>query len=152
MPAMTMLHFEASKCNEAIKFYESVFDSKVAAVITYDMAKEKIRPEVIEKVKELGKEPKPDDVFLASISLAGTEFLLSDILNSFEADKEGGKISVVIRETDPDKVDKWWNGLKEGAKITQDLTQTFWTEKFGALVDKYGIHWSITWRQHFYIL
>lgn len=150
MSAIPMIHFTDAKCKEALSFYEKVFDTKVGQVITFEMAKEKVKPEVMEQLKD--NMPADDSVFLAVMDITGQEFYFSDLLNAHDAGKDGGKLSIVLRDTDGDKIEKWWNRLSEGALVTQPLGPTFWTDKFGALIDQYGIHWSLTFRQHFYAM
>lgn len=33
--------------------------------------------------------------------------------------------------------------LAEGGKVTMPLTKTFWAERFGSLVDRFGVSWLI---------
>jgi PhnB protein len=34
-------------------------------------------------------------------------------------------------------------GLADGGTVTMPLAQTFWSERFGMLVDRYGIPWMV---------
>jgi PhnB protein len=51
--------------------------------------------------------------------------------------------SVAIQTTDPDQAERFFNALKEGAEIRMPLGQTFWSERFGMLTDKFGAEWMV---------
>jgi PhnB protein len=41
------------------------------------------------------------------------------------------------------EAERLWAGLLEGATIVMPLQETFWALRFGVLVDRFGIRWSI---------
>jgi len=42
-----------------------------------------------------------------------------------------------------DPLEKAFNKLSEGGKITRPLQKEFWNATFGQLIDRFGIHWMM---------
>jgi len=51
--------------------------------------------------------------------------------------------SVVLEMDDPAAAERIFQALAEGARIQMPLQETFWAGRFGALVDRFGIPWTI---------
>lgn len=51
--------------------------------------------------------------------------------------------SVAIQVDEPAEVDRIFNALADGGRVTMPLQTTFWAERFGMLVDRYGTPWII---------
>jgi PhnB protein len=41
------------------------------------------------------------------------------------------------------EADRLFNALVEGGTVTQPLTKTFFSPRFGMLADKFGVHWIV---------
>jgi PhnB protein len=39
--------------------------------------------------------------------------------------------------------DRLFNALADGGEVTQPLTKTFFSPRFGMLADKFGVHWIV---------
>ena len=55
----------------------------------------------------------------------------------------GSAMSVAVELDKADSVKSAFNKLKEGGTVTMEVQKTFWSELFGALVDKFGVSWMI---------
>jgi PhnB protein len=44
---------------------------------------------------------------------------------------------------DPGEAERIFQGLSENGKITMPMGETFWTIRFGMLVDQFGIPWMV---------
>jgi PhnB protein len=42
------------------------------------------------------------------------------------------------------EADRYFNALAEGGKVNMPLSKTFWSPRFGMLVDKFGIGWMVS--------
>ena len=42
---------------------------------------------------------------------------------------------------DADKLNKTFDALSQGGRVTMELQDTFWGAGFGMLTDKYGFNW-----------
>jgi PhnB protein len=74
--------------------------------------------------------------------LVGNQVLMgSDSpLEHYDAPK-GFSMSLNIK--DPPEAECIFNALTEGGTVCMPLQQTFWAERFGVLVDQFGIPWMI---------
>ena len=43
----------------------------------------------------------------------------------------------------PEEADRIFKALSEGAQITMPIAETFWAQRFGVLVDKFGTPWMV---------
>ncbi|HEY8319263.1 MAG TPA: VOC family protein [Amnibacterium sp.] len=55
----------------------------------------------------------------------------------------GNSISVSLGGEDREELEGYWNGLSQGATITQPLTASPWGDSFGMLVDRFGVTWLV---------
>jgi PhnB protein len=52
-------------------------------------------------------------------------------------------ISVSVQVDDPAEADRVFAALAEGGRATMPIDRTFWAERFGMLVDRFGIPWMV---------
>jgi PhnB protein len=85
----------------------------------------------------------PDDwsekIMHGSVSLPGLELNGADVA-SYEAPK-GFSLSVQLANAD--EAERVFRELAEGGSIMMPLEKTFWAERFGMVVDRFGIPWLI---------
>ena len=51
--------------------------------------------------------------------------------------------SLALATKDPAEAERLFNALAEGGEVQMPLQQTFWSPRFGMLVDRFGISWMI---------
>lgn len=51
--------------------------------------------------------------------------------------------AVSIQVETPAEAERLFNALKEGGKVIMEMSQTFWSERFGMLTDQFGAEWMI---------
>ncbi|UWU19760.1 VOC family protein [Rhizobium sp. CB3060] len=51
--------------------------------------------------------------------------------------------SVSVQIDRPEEAEKLFAALQEGGTVTMPIDETFWAERFGMLVDKFGVPWMI---------
>lgn len=51
--------------------------------------------------------------------------------------------SVSLHPETPAEADRVFNHLAEGGQVTMPIDRTFWAERFGMLVDRFGVPWII---------
>jgi len=54
---------------------------------------------------------------------------------------QGNNVSLSIQTDDTIQLEKLFNSLSEGGKVTMPLADAFWGARFGMFIDKFGIHW-----------
>ena len=47
--------------------------------------------------------------------------------------------------TGDDEADRLFNGLAAGGQVQMPLQATEWAEKYGSLVDKFGVQWMVNY-------
>lgn len=123
---------------DAIAFYETVFDVTSEGVMTFADAPEDPENPTPEAWKDL--------IINASMTIEGVPVMFSDVPDGMGMSfVEGNNISLVISTEDEEKIDRIFNRLAEGGKVTMPLGETFWSKKYGMLVDKFGINWMLNY-------
>jgi PhnB protein len=110
--------------SEAIDYYKRAF----GAVERYRMAS-----------------PDGNTIMHAEITIGDSIIMLSDECPEMDSKSpaalQGTPVSIHLYVEDVDEV--FERAVREGAKVTMPLENTFWGDRFGALTDPFGHHWSI---------
>src|SRR5688572_5563114 len=78
----------------------------------------------------------------ASFQCSAGSFMASDGPPGHQM-KAGNNVSLSLHYDTPGNAEKAFNGLAEGGKVTMPLQETFWAQRFGMLIDKYGFQWMV---------
>jgi PhnB protein len=120
------------ECETAFEFYEQCLDGKITAKVTY------------------GETPMADQVpsewrtkiIHASIKMGDMVLMGGDPTPGSYVEPRG--FSLFIAATDPAEAEHIFFALSEKGTVVMPLQETFWTARFGRLIDKFGIPWMIT--------
>jgi len=121
-------------CREAVEFYAKVFKSKVENLMTYGDAP----PDPNHTVPEADR----DKIMYAGIPIGGITMMFMDASSDFSL-VVGNNINPTISVDDKDEVTRLFNELKEGGEVYAELQQTFFSEWYGMVEDKFGIAWQL---------
>ncbi|MGX7262371.1 VOC family protein [Enterococcus crotali] len=122
----------------AIAFYESVFEVKNEGIMTFADAPKDPEHPTPEAWKDL--------VINASMTIEGVPVMFSDVPDGMGLTfTQGNNVSLVISTEDEAKIDRIFNRLAEEGKVTMPLGETFWSKKYGMVVDKFGINWMLNY-------
>jgi PhnB protein len=128
-------------CEEAFNFYKSVFGGEFPYVGRYkDMPPQ---PGVTFSKEDL------DKIMHISLPLGNGKNMLmgSDVGGHWAPDiKTGNNISICLSPDRRAEVDRIFNALAKGGKITMPLADTFWGDYFGMCTDKFGINWMMSYK------
>jgi PhnB protein len=80
-----------------------------------------------------------DKILHATLTLGGTALSGADVL-SYQR-PQGFQIQLNL--DDVAAAERIFTQLAEGGEVTVPLQQTFWAQRFGAVVDRFGVPWSI---------
>ena len=119
-------------CEAAFKFYERCLGGKIEAMMQHDgtPAAEQVPAEWRKKILH------------ARLSLGNGEVLMaSDAPPQHYAKPDGFSVSLQIK--DPQQADRVFHALAENGTVRMPIQQTFWAERFGMLVDQFGIPWMV---------
>ncbi|HKT17092.1 MAG TPA: VOC family protein [Stellaceae bacterium] len=130
MQANTYLQFDGN-CEAAFKFYEENLGAKTLSLMRYEgsPAAAQVPPEWRNKILH------------ARIALADTVLMASDAPPGRYSAAHG--FSVALGVDKPQEAERIFDALKVGGKVGMPLEKTFFAERFGMLVDRFGIPWMI---------
>lgn len=123
------------QCAEAFKFYQKLFGGTIQTMMTYGESPmaDHTAPEWRDKIMH------------TSLLIGDTSLMGADAPPEY-FEKPAG-FSVAIHVKTPEEADRLFIALAENGKITMPIQQTFWSARFGMLVDRFGIPWMINCEQ-----
>ncbi|HEX4140732.1 MAG TPA: VOC family protein [Candidatus Methylacidiphilales bacterium] len=130
MKLNTYLHFKGN-CEEALKFYEKALGMKLVFLLRYSEA-----PAGNECAPEMGKQ-----IMHGRLVAGDNVIMASDCPPDRYAPQAGFSMSINVDT--PAEADKYFNALSEKATICMPIEETFWAQRFGMLIDKFGVSWMV---------
>jgi PhnB protein len=82
-----------------------------------------------------------DKIINAAFHIGETQLMASDGTAEESAKHAGFAICISIFSVED--AEKIFTGLSDGATITMALGETFFAERFGQLVDRFGVSWMV---------
>ena len=130
----TYLYFNG-QCEAAFRFYEKHLGGVIDGLLTYagTPGEGHVPPEMRNHI--IHSRLKPGDQILMGSDAPPDRF-----------DKPAG-FSLSLDAKDPAEAERLFNTLAENGKIIMPLGPTFWTLRFGMLVDQFGIPWMVNCEQ-----
>ena len=121
----------SGQCEEAFQLYAKVLGGKIEAMIRHEgtPAESQVPAEWRSKIMH------------AYLTVNGESIMGSDAPPAHATKPAGFSVSVTV--TDPNEAERIYRGLVEGGTERMPIQQTFWSPKFGMLVDRFGIPWMI---------
>ena len=128
------LHF-SDKCEAAFKFYEKCLGGKIEALLPYAGSPGE------------GQVPAnwKDRIMHACLVADGAVLMGCDAPPDRQQKPQG--ISVTLNVKEPERAEKIFAALSEKANVTMPIQKTFWSARFGMLVDQFGIPWMVNCEQ-----
>lgn len=125
--------FFDGKCEEALEFYKNAVGAQVDRLLRYKESPEPPPP---------GCGPTdPNKIMHVQFRIGETVIMGSDGRATGNPKFEGFALALTVKaEADADKA---FNALASGGRIEMPLAKTFFSPKFGMLVDKFGVFWMI---------
>jgi PhnB protein len=119
------------QCEEAFKFYERCFNGKIEMMMTH------AESPMADKVPVEWR----NAILHARIVIGDRELLGSDRPPQDYKAPQG--ISVMLEIKDPVEAERVFHALEEKGTVRMPFQETFWAQRFGMVVDRYGIPWLI---------
>jgi PhnB protein len=82
-----------------------------------------------------------DKILHATLALGSTAFSGVDVLPGAYQRPRGFQVQLNL--DDVAAAERIFTQLADGGEVTVPLQQTFWAQRFGAVVDRFGVPWSI---------
>jgi PhnB protein len=122
-------------CAEAFQFYAKCLGGKIEGTFTYGQS-------------PMAKEMPPE----WSNKLMHARMVIGDrVLMGCDAPpdryREPNGIALSVSVKDAAEAERVFNELVKGGKVEMPLQKTFWSVRFGMLVDRFGIPWMVNTEQ-----
>ena len=125
--------FFDGKCEEAIEFYKKTLGAKVIMLMRFKDSPEPPPP---------GCGPTDSTkVMHAQFQIGETIIMASDGRATGKPKFEGFSLSLSL-PTEAE-VDKVFANLSDGGRVEMPLAKTFFSARFGMVVDKFGVFWMV---------
>lgn len=117
-------------CQEAIDFYKAVFDAEIVEIHHYGNSAMKV------------KEKDKNKILHVELKLGGNTLMASDASEGHPV-STGNNITMALMYDNPDVGEQIFTALASKGKVLMPFQDTFWGAKYGMVVDKFGINWSV---------
>ena len=128
------LHFSLSfngHCEAAFRRYEECLNGTIAYMLTWGNS-----PAAAEA--PAGWDAK---IYHATLKVGDAVITGSDLPSDRYVQPKG--FEFVLQMDDPVAAERVFHELAEGGTIGMPLQETFWANRFGVLVDRFGVRWSV---------
>ena len=123
------------QCEAAFKFYEKCLGGKVEAIATFAQS-----PMAQQVPAEWGSK-----VMHARMNIGGMILLGSDSPLGEYRQPQGFSVSLSVK--DPAETERIFHELEQNGTVQMPIQKTFWSARFGMLVDQFGIPWMVNCEQ-----
>jgi len=121
------------RCEEALQFYREALNAEVTALIRFKDHAESMG----------GLAPGTEEKILhSSFRVGDATVMASDGDCKGSAQFQG--ISLALTVKNDQEADEFFNKLSSGGTVQMPLTPTFFSSKFGMLVDRFGVSWLVS--------
>ncbi len=120
-------------CADAMHFYQQTLGGEIEMMMTHGQS----------PMKDQMPEGSEDRILHASLRIGSMRLLASDSMvgQPYEGMKN---FALSLSYPTADEAKLAFDRLAVGGKVTMPLTDTFWTEAFGMLTDRFGTPWMLS--------
>jgi PhnB protein len=134
MPGVQPYLFFRGRCEEAIKYYTATLGAEVLNIMHFKDNPDKPGPEKVPAALD-------DKIMHASVLINGTEILMSDGMKSGPLDFQC--MSLTLSARNEAEADRLFNALAKDGTVQMPMGKTFFSPRFGAVADKFGVTWMV---------
>lgn len=122
-------------CEAAFKFYEQHLGGKITMMMTHkeSPSAENVSPEWQDKIMH------------ACLDLGDRLLMGSDSPPGYFETLQGFYVQISIAE--PAEAERIFQALAKNGKVKMAIAQTFWSVRFGMLIDQFGTPWMVNCEQ-----
>ena len=118
-------------CEAAFKFYEKCLGAQPGGIFRYGGS-------------PMASQAPPDwsdKVMHGSVTIGDLRLMGADVVPLHYQEPKGFSLSIQIKDTaDAERI---FRELARDGKVVMPLEKTFWAERFGMVVDRFGVPWLI---------
>lgn len=126
--------FFNGRCEEALDFYRSALGAEVTSLMRYKDSPEPMEPGMVPPGSE-------NKVMHANLRIGETQIMASDGDCAGQSDFRGFSLTITV--ADAAEADRMFAALADGGQVQMPLARTFWSPRFGMLVDRFGLGWMV---------
>jgi PhnB protein len=133
MDVQTTLNFYG-RTEEAIQFYGRTIEAETLFLLRF-----RDRPDHPQL-----KPGTEDKIFHATIRIGSTVIMASDCgCEEPPAQPAFSGFAFALRVETPEKAERFFAALSDGGRVQIPLTKTFFAERYGIVMDRFGIYWKV---------
>ena len=122
------------RCEEAIAYYKATLGAEVLMMMRFKDSPEPPPPGKVSPAHD-------DKIMHACLRINGADVMMSDGMRSGPLDFECMSLSLsVASEAEADRL---FNALAAGGTVQMPMGKTFFSPRFGAVSDKFGVSWMV---------
>lgn len=133
MQVQPYLFFDG-RCEEALEFYRSALGAEVTMLMRYKDSPTPAQPGMVPPGSD-------DKVMHASFRIGESTLNASDGGCGGNAKFDGFSLSLNV--ADDATAERCFAALLDGGTVNMPLGKTFFSSRFGMLVDRFGVHWMV---------
>jgi PhnB protein len=133
-PAIQPYLFFRGRCEEAINYYKATLGAEVLMMMRFKDNPDKPGPDKVPAEFN-------DRIMHASLRIAGSEIMMSDGMKSGPLDFQC--MSLSLTAPTEAEADRLFNALAKDGIVQMPLGKAFFSPRFGAVADKFGVSWMI---------
>jgi PhnB protein len=130
MHITTYLSFKGD-CEAAVAFYERCLGGERGAIFRYAGS----------PMSDQVPADWQDKVMHGSLTVGGQMLMGADVAPSSYEEPKGFSLSIQIESTS--EAERIFRDFASEGRVVMPLEKTFWAERFGIVVDRFGIQWLI---------
>ena len=133
MNIQTTLNFYG-RTEEAVNFYCKTIEAETLFMMRFRDCPDpsQVKPGIEEKI------------FHATFRVGSTHIMASDCgCEQPPAETTFAGFSLALRVETPEKAERFFAGLSEDGQVQIPLLKTFFAERYGIVIDRFGISWKI---------
>ena len=118
-------------CEAAFKFYEQCLGARPGSIFRYGGS------------PMAGQVPPDwsDKVMHGSVTVGGQVIMAADVMPDQYEEPKGFSLSLQMKSVDD--AERIFRELASEGRVVMQLEKTFWADRFGMVVDRFGIPWLI---------
>ena len=119
-------------CAAAFEQYQQTLGAKILAMLTYGESPmaNTVAPE------------RRGHVVHATLAIGEQHLLGADVPPDEYLPPRG--FFLLLGTSDVAEAERWFHALAEGGSVMMPLQETFWSPRFGVVVDRFGVPWEIS--------
>ena len=122
------------RCQEAVDFYRDALGAEVEMLMRFKESPEPTPPGMV-------PDNWGDKIMHCSLKIGDTVLMASDGCASSEKNFQGFSLSLTA--ANEAEADRRFAALADRGKVTMPLGKTFFSKRFGMLVDRFGVSWMV---------